>query len=239
MQSPCWSRSPKLSKFDFEFRENSGDFASPNDENSSLRIQTLGAVGMNAPKTESIGPMPATDSEMLYIVDERDRVIGQGERREIHRLGLRHRAVHVLVHNGAGELFLQLRADTKDSNPGLWDSSAAGHVNASESYEDCARREVREELGVDVSGLKRLLKIAASPQTGMEFCTVYRVAHEGPFRLDRNEIQAGQWVSPSDLDRWLNRGGTGLTQTFQVIWIAVREIFRGQKKTGAPSAAPD
>lgn len=170
--------------------------------------------------------MPDPDSEILNIVDERDSVIGKGLRSEIHRLGLRHRSVHVLVFNRVGDLFLQRRAVIKESHPGLWDSSAAGHVDSRESYEQCAIREVREELGLDpAEGLQKLFKLGARPDTGMEFCMVYRLEHTGPLRLNPKEVQDGRWISPRLLEKWLAQGATGLTPTFKVIWSRVRKIF--------------
>src|SRR5882724_4390992 len=87
--------------------------------------------------------------EIFDVVNERDEVIGQNLRREVHRLGLRHRAVHVLVFNRRGELFLQKRSMTKDTFPGAWDSSASGHVDSGEDYDACAIRELREEIGLE------------------------------------------------------------------------------------------
>ena len=60
------------------------------------------------------------DGEILNVVDVDDRVTGECRRDEIHRLGLLHRAVHVLIFNGAGELFLQKRAKHKQEHPGYW-----------------------------------------------------------------------------------------------------------------------
>src|SRR5688572_31217226 len=85
--------------------------------------------------------------EIFDVVNERDEVIGQKPRSEIHRLKLKHRAVHVLVFNSKGQLFLQKRSMTKDCFPGTWDSSASGHLDCGEEYDACARRELREELG--------------------------------------------------------------------------------------------
>jgi len=67
---------------------------------------------------------------MFDVVNDRDEVIGQERRPEVHRLGLRHRAAHVLVFNARGELFLQKRSMTKDTFPGAWDSSASGLWNS-------------------------------------------------------------------------------------------------------------
>ena len=61
--------------------------------------------------------------DIFDVVDENDNVIKQMPRSEVHAAGLKHRAVHVLVFNGEGEVFMQKRAKTKDTWPGAWDSS--------------------------------------------------------------------------------------------------------------------
>jgi isopentenyldiphosphate isomerase len=105
--------------------------------------------------------------EIFDVVNERDEVVGQLPRREVHRQKLRHRAVHVLVFNGRGELFLQQRSLTKDNFPGVWDSSSSGHVDSGEDYDPCTLREVREELGVQLPRVPdRLFKLEATPETG-------------------------------------------------------------------------
>ena len=86
--------------------------------------------------------------EIFDVVNEQDEVVGRQSRGEVHRLGLMHRAVHVLVFNAAGQIFLQKRSMKKDRQPGLWDSSASGHVDSGEDYDACAVREVREEIGL-------------------------------------------------------------------------------------------
>src|SRR5271156_2765821 len=95
--------------------------------------------------------------EIFDVVNDQDEVIGQRSRGEVHRLGLKHRAVHVLVFNGRGEVFLQKRSMQKDTFPGAWDSSASGHLDSGEDYDACAARELREELGLTVSAPPRRL----------------------------------------------------------------------------------
>ena len=81
--------------------------------------------------------------EIFDIVNEKDEVIGRLPRSQVHREGHRHRAVHVLVFNKRGELFLQKRSVLKDSFPGRWDSSASGHLDSGEEYDACSIRELR------------------------------------------------------------------------------------------------
>ncbi|CAM6129567.1 unnamed protein product [Calypogeia fissa] len=67
----------------------------------------------------------------------------------VHKDGDYHRAVHVWIYaESTGQLLLQQRAHTKDSWPGLWDISSAGHISAGDTSLESARRELEEELGV-------------------------------------------------------------------------------------------
>src|ERR1043165_9218066 len=98
--------------------------------------------------------------EIFDVVNERDEVIDRKPRSEVHRLGLKHRALHVLGFNSRGEVFLQKRSMKKERQPGLWDSSASGHVDSGEDYDTCVVRELREEIGLVLTRLpERLFKI--------------------------------------------------------------------------------
>ena len=157
--------------------------------------------------------------ELLAVVDEFDRVIGTCVRRVVHAKGLMHRAVHILVFDDSGRLFLQKRSINKDLHPGLWDTSAAGHVNAHEDYASGAVRELREELGIDhESCLLPLFKIPPTVENGMEFVQVYRVTHNGPFELAADEIDEGAWFTPALIDARVEVDAPELTPTFKIIW---------------------
>ena len=162
--------------------------------------------------------------ELLDVVDADDRVVGKATRGEIHRRGLMHRATHILVFNARGEVFLQKRSMSKDSSPGLWDSSAAGHLDQGEDYDTCAVRELHEELGIRVGDpLERLFKIDATPESDHEFAWIYRCRHNGPLRLQPEEIDDGAWFDPTEVDAWLTRAPDEITSVFRLIWRRYRE----------------
>ena|ERR1051326_8743508 len=157
--------------------------------------------------------------EIFDVVNDRDEVIDRRPRGEVHRLGLKHRATHVLVFNSRGEVFLQKRSMQKDRQPGLWDSSASGHLNSGEDYDACAVRELREEIGLVVAQpLERLFKIPAGAETDQEFVWVYRCQSDGPFELNPEEIERGDWFAPGAVTRWMAERPEVFAGALLLIW---------------------
>ena len=162
---------------------------------------------------------PLVTEEIFDVVNERDEVIGRAPRDEVHRQGLMHRATHVLVFNSRGQVFLQKRSLKKDRQPGLWDSSASGHVDSGEDYDACAVRELREELGLELNApLERLFKLPASPETDQEHLWVYRCEAEGPFELNAEEIERGGWFAPEEVRRWTTEKPEEFASALLLIW---------------------
>ena len=157
--------------------------------------------------------------EIFDIVNDRDEVIGRAPRSEVHRTGLLHRAVHVLVFNAAGEVFLQKRSMLKDTAKGKWDSSASGHLDSGEEYDACASRELREEIGlVPAEPPQRMFYVTARPETGNEFVWVYGCRGEGPFTLHPDEIDRGEWFSPEKVTVWVRTQPRDFARAFVFIW---------------------
>lgn len=161
----------------------------------------------------------SVSDELIDVVNEDDQVIAIKTRGEIHAAGLMHRAVHILVFNSRGELFLQKRSMQKDEQPGLWDSSAAGHVDSGEDYLGCAQREIEEELGIVLERpLEPLFKLPATARTGNEHCMVYRYEFDGQMVLQAAEIDEGAWVDPADMDARVAANDPALTEAICLIW---------------------
>jgi isopentenyldiphosphate isomerase len=93
-----------------------------------------------------------TVKEFFEIFNESGQKTGSlVERGIVHSEGLWHCSVHVWIFNNNCEILLQKRAATKDSHPGLWDVSAAGHITPGEVPVQSALREMKEELGLSVA----------------------------------------------------------------------------------------
>ena len=161
--------------------------------------------------------------ELFDVVNERDEVIGRQTRSEVHRLGLKHRAVHVLVFNSQGQVFLQKRSMAKDRQPGLWDSSASGHLDCGEHYDACAIRELHEEIGLEGINLVRLFKVHASEETDQEHLWVYRCQAEGPLKLNAAEIESGGWFTPEEVTRWMGQRPEDFATALLLIWKRLQQ----------------
>jgi isopentenyl-diphosphate delta-isomerase type 1 len=142
---------------------------------------------------------PAEAQEIFDVVDETDHVVGMATRADVHARKLRHRAVHVFLFNGSGELFVQRRSASKDTFPRHYDSSASGHLNRGEDYDQCARRELQEELGlvVPANHFRKHFKIEACEDTGWEFVWVYSVTSDERPEINLHELESGEFWTPS------------------------------------------
>lgn len=163
--------------------------------------------------------------EMLDIVNEHDEVVGQAARADIHLNNQMHRATHIILTNSAQQIFVQLRSKTKDTNPGLWDSSAAGHVDAGESYVNCAARELEEELGVQVaaSQLLEIGRLPPSAENGFEFVRIYAAQSDDPITLAAGEVDDGMWLSIAELNDRLKNQPQAFAGTLALIWETISD----------------
>jgi isopentenyldiphosphate isomerase len=127
---------------------------------------------------------------LIDVLNENGELTGeQKTKQEIHENGLWHAAAHVWIYNSRGEMLLQLRAKDKDSFPGLLDISAAGHIDAGETPEVAAAREVQEEIGLVVKPeqlhlIKKRTVQQPIPDAGWqnnEFDYVYLYRFDGSF----------------------------------------------------------
>ncbi|WP_419211783.1 NUDIX hydrolase [Maribacter sp. X9] len=90
--------------------------------------------------------------ELIDILTDNGEPTGtRAMKTEAHRKGLFHPTVHIWFYTSDGKILLQKRAENKDTHPGLWDVSVAGHIGAGENILDSALREIAEEIGLSIS----------------------------------------------------------------------------------------
>lgn len=139
-------------------------------------------------------------AELVDVIDEVGRTVGVVTRRQMRQERLPHRCVYVLVFNSRGELFIHLRTSTKDVFPSYWDTAVGGVLAAGESFAEGAAREVCEELGVTMA-VEPLSPFRYEDKATLVLGMAYRATHEGPFRLQAEEIVRGEFVAVDEVFR--------------------------------------
>src|SRR5438067_2437111 len=126
-------------------------------------------------------------SELVDVLDDAGRTVAVVSRREMRARRLPHRSVYLLVCNSRGEIFIHLRTATKDIYPSHWDIAIGGVLASGESFDEGARREALEELGVAVEP-QPLFPFHFADEHSIVHGMVFRTKHDGPFRLQAEEI---------------------------------------------------
>jgi isopentenyldiphosphate isomerase len=132
-------------------------------------------------------------AELVDVIDEQGHTVGVVPRREMRVRRLPHRCVYVLVFNRRGDLFVHLRTTAKDVNPDHWDVTIGGVLAAGESFDDGVLREAAEELGVAVA-VEPLFPFRYEDERTVVQAMVYRATHDGPFRLQPEEVVRGEFL---------------------------------------------
>lgn len=145
---------------------------------------------------------PVEEEELVEVVDVDGTVTAVVTRDEVRARNLRHRSVFVVVVNDAGELLAHRRAETKDLWPGMWDVAFGGIVQAGETWEQAAVRELHEEAGITAE-LTYLGEDTYEDGVVRELGRIYLARHEGPFSFPDGEVAEASWVPPLALAGWL------------------------------------
>lgn len=145
--------------------------------------------------------------EIVGLVDAAGRVVGEAPRSRVRRENLRHAATAVLVRSGAKEIYVHQRSAAKDWCPSSFDAAAGGVLRAGEDPTGNARRELGEELGIELAATDAVLSSLGTALyedgTVRVFEHVFQVVWDGPIRFADGEVVAGEWESLESLGRRL------------------------------------
>ena len=139
--------------------------------------------------------------ERVDVVDKRGKTCMTRTRTDVHKSGLLHQAVFVLVFNKRGEVFVQQRSSKKDVFPGLHEASLSGHVKSGETPLQAAVRETKEEVGLTIkaSMLKKRFTTVIKTVPEYERITVYMMTTDKAPKPGR-EVKVGTFMPAGMLD---------------------------------------
>ena len=139
--------------------------------------------------------------ETLDIVDLSDSIIGQKRRSEVYAAGMTNfRVVNAFLINASGQLWIPRRSAHKRIFPLALDMSVGGHVESGESYEAAFRRELNEELNLDLDGIcwRQLGKLAPYEDHVSAFMTVYEIRTDESPQFNRDDFIEAFWLMPEE-----------------------------------------
>ena len=169
--------------------------------------------------------------EYFDVVDENGRPTGETvSRAEAHEKGILHRTAHVWVirrTEGSWDVLLQKRSEEKDSFPGLYDTSSAGHIPAGDEPLDSALRELREELGIEA--LPEQLRCAGSFRIRYE-----EEFHGKPFR-DNEVTRVYVYSEPVEPEKLRLQED----EVTEVRWFDMEEVWEEIHRTEERFCVPE
>ena len=153
--------------------------------------------------------MPLDDqSELFYLVDEEDNILGSITRAEAHDGSRKlHRAVEIIVSNERGQILFQKRSMKKDTCPGEWALSVGGHVTFGDSYEEAVVKEMQEEIGLTVPCTFHS-QVILNANHEREIVRIYTatVSNETVINFDTDEIDEIAWINKADIHTLITNG---------------------------------
>lgn len=152
--------------------------------------------------------------EFLEIVDENGNFTGEILEKElVHDRNLLHNEISVFLVNDKGEVLLQKRSANKRFKPNLW-GLCSGHVDAFESLENAAIREVGEEVGLEITNedLHSFYeKVLYKREQNSHITYLYYAKtnlKEDEFVLQEEEVAEVKWVPIVEVPTWIKNGLT-------------------------------
>jgi 16S rRNA (adenine1518-N6/adenine1519-N6)-dimethyltransferase len=138
----------------------------------------------------------------VVIVDRDDNEVGAMNRDLGIKSGKIFRIALIFLYNKQGKLYLQKRGPNVDY-PGVWDSSAGGHVDAGQTYLSAAQAELEEEIGIKNVELQDIAtyysEIPHRLGTAKRFIKVYKAVSDDKLVVNSAELAEGAWLTPKQM----------------------------------------
>jgi len=155
-----------------------------------------------------------TNDELIVLVNEEDEELGTLPKSKVHHKNTPlHRGLSVFLFDDSGRVLVQQRSESKITWPGVWSNSCCGHPQPGEGYEKAAIREVKEELGLDVSDFKKVsdyrYRFERDGVVENEICPVFMGKAVGEVKVDKQEVKDYKWMKWEEFGKELKEDREG------------------------------
>jgi isopentenyl-diphosphate delta-isomerase len=159
--------------------------------------------------------------EQVVLISEKDEVLGLMEKMQAHENGILHRAFSVFLFNDKGELLLQRRAAGKYHSPNQWTNAVCSHPRIDETYQEGAKRRLKEELGIEVELTEKFHFIYKADVGGNlwehELDHVFTGNYNGDFILNKDEASEIRYIAMKELNKEMKENPENFTKWFKII----------------------
>jgi isopentenyldiphosphate isomerase len=144
--------------------------------------------------------------EMLPVVDATGKVIGKITREEAHHGSKKlHPVVHLQIIK-QGAIYLQKRSESKDIQPGMWDTAVGGHVDYGEDVETALKREAFEELSIKNFSSSFIAKYLWDCEEEREMVFSFMTRDAVNITPNINEISDARFWKFEEIERNIGKG---------------------------------
>ena len=148
-----------------------------------------------------------TKKEIVGVFNENDEYVKSATRKEIREHNLIHRATNIFVINNEGKILVQTRAMTKEYCPGYLDLVIGGVVGDKEDVDISAKREVGEEIGIEIEKIKDKMTYLGKTYYSDSICKTWEynyIIHltkeeENMITFRDNEVSKIDWYSKDEI----------------------------------------
>lgn len=160
-----------------------------------------------------------TKKEIVGVFNEKDEYVKSASRKEIREHNLIHRATNIFVINKEGKILVQTRSMTKEYCPGYLDLVIGGVVGDKEDVELSAKREVGEEIGIEIEKIKDKMIYLGKTYYSDSICKTWGynyIIHltkeeESMITFRDNEVSKVDWYSKEEIVKMIDEKNIKIT----------------------------
>ncbi len=165
-------------------------------------------------------------NNIVLLVDDNDKVIGNMDKLLAHELGVLHRAFSVFLFNGQNELLLQKRSSQKYHSAGLWSNTCCSHP-VTDNIQTEAEIRLKEEMGIEGNLVKLFTSqynlLVSEDMKEREMDHVYIAYSDLQPKPNPDEVEDYKWLSIDELDHDLLRNEDQYSSWFKILYPKVRK----------------
>ncbi len=164
-----------------------------------------------------------SNEEILPLVDEKGKIIGQAPRSQVHNGSkLLHPVVHMHVISAGKAILLQKRSETKLIQPGKWDMAVGGHISMGETLEQALKREAYEEIGLTGFTAKLLKVYSWKSEVESELVYLFVTFDHKNYRIHSNEVEEARFWTKKQIGNQIGKGV--FTPNFEYEFEMLKEL---------------